>query len=141
MLDIGNAMEGILAKKRANYKRYNRTRFDKRLAEDPVVFCQEMRDTNRRRRQDPIFRAKEREQDELRKRKAAANKRVIENLPSEDGELQVPANIRVIAPLPSEDGELSTTLPLEPAEVIGETEKPESWRLQKRKHACFFSRC
>jgi len=106
MVDIGDAIEGNLATKRANRKEYNRTRFDKRLAEDPVGFCQEMRDTSRRRRLDPIFRAKEREQDKLRKRKVAAKKRAIENLPSEHGKP-------------------STTLPLEATEGIGETEKAE----------------
>lgn len=78
MLDIGDAIEESLARKRANWKKYNRTRFNKRLAEDPDGFRKEMRDTSRKRRQDPIFRAKEREQDKLRKRK----KRAIENLPS-----------------------------------------------------------
>jgi len=106
MLDIGDAIEGNLAKKRANWRKYNRTRLDKRLAEDPVGFCQEMRDTSRRRRLDPIFRAKEREQDKLRKRKVAAKNRAIKNLPSEHGKP-------------------STTQPLEATEVIGETEKAE----------------
>jgi hypothetical protein len=102
MLDIGDAIEESLARKRAYWKKYNRTRFNKRLAEDPDGFRREMRDTSRKRRQDPIFRAKEREQDKLRKRK----KRAIEKLPSGIGEL-------------------STALPLEATEGIGETEKAE----------------